>query len=70
MPYAVISIGREFSTRGLQALQERLNQLEGEGWEFVFAFPVTHTSCLFIRQETYLAVLRTRPSTQSGATAG
>lgn len=60
MAYKVVPIGKEFTPKAIQALEERIAQDELAGWEFVFAFPVTQRTCIFMRSETYLMVLRKR----------
>lgn len=58
MPYAVVPIGADFNSKAINALAETMSRNEQGGWEFVFAFPVTRTTCLFFKSQTYLMVLR------------
>lgn len=59
--YRVESIGAQFSKGAREALQERLNQLEREGWELHSTFGVTETSCLgFSRSQSNFMILRNR----------
>ncbi|MFQ5801402.1 MAG: DUF4177 domain-containing protein [Candidatus Methylomirabilales bacterium] len=58
MAYKIISIGKEFGTGALKRLEGQLSAEQAQGWELVFIFPAVRTTCLFMKEETYLAVLR------------
>lgn len=60
MTYHVENIGTQFNGKALQALTDRLNANEQNGWELVLTFPVTVSSgCLgMTRQQSTFAVFR------------
>lgn len=58
--YRIENIGREFTAKTRQGLQESLNAAEREGWEFHSVFGVTERTCIFNKLETYYMVLRRR----------
>jgi hypothetical protein len=60
LSYRIVPIGKEFTAKSVQALEQRLNTDWQQGWEFVFVFPVVQRTCIFIRNETYLLVLRSK----------
>lgn len=58
MQYKVESIGAEFSTKSIAALEQRLSKRSAEGYEFHSVFQVQQPGCLGIGKPTitYLAV--------------
>lgn len=58
MAYQLVPVRTEFRLKDLQQLAGQLDQLQGDGWELVFVFPVTTRTCIFLRNETNLMVLR------------
>jgi len=58
MAYQLLPVASEFRPKDLERLAAQLDQLQSEGWELVFVFPVTTKTCLFFTNQTNLMVLR------------
>jgi hypothetical protein len=56
--YNIVSIGRIFTTKTREQLENRLNLEAQDGWYFHSVFSVTETSCFgFQKMNTYYMVL-------------
>jgi hypothetical protein len=58
--YRMLQLGMDFTPRQLGKLAAVLDNEQALGYELVFIFPVTVTTCLFFKSEQYIAVLRSR----------